>query len=86
MAREDLKPFKGNIETFKKVCVIEEGVITRMYWEHSQGNDEFSVADVVARWDQLHGKGNYDPIDQRFLSAHGFHRQNVIRDGVRLTV
>ena len=69
---------------YKKVCVIENGIITKMYWEHPTGNDPFDHDEVITRWNQLYGKGN-DYTDQRFLSEHGFTRQNVIRDGVRMT-
>lgn len=76
---------QGKLTPYKKVCVIDNGVITRMYWEHPTGNNEFSVDDVVTRWDEMHGKGNYNPTDARFLSDHGFAHHNVIRDGFRPT-
>ena len=84
MAQEPLKPFKGSIQPYKKVCVIESGVITDMYWEHPTGNDHFSVEDVIARWKELY-PDREDFTDPSFLSNHAFARHNVIRDGVRPT-
>ena len=83
MAQEPLKPFKGSIVPYKKVCVIENGEITRMYWEHPTGNDEFDIEPVLETWRTL--GPNEDYTSPRWLSEHGFSAQNVIRDGVRPT-
>ena len=74
----------GQITPYKKVCVIEKGVITRMYWEHPSGNDDFDHNEVINRWVEMHGKNN-DFTTPEFLNNHGFYRSNVIRDGVRPT-
>lgn len=85
MSQEPLKPFKGSLKTYKKVCVIENGIITSMFWEHPAGNDEIDLNEVLSRWHVLYPDADTEDFsDQRFLSAHGFTMQNVVRDGVRM--
>lgn len=84
----DLKPFKGTLQPYKKVCVIEKGLITRMYWEHPAGNKEFDHDEVINRWLELYrgeDRSHPDFTGHQFLSNHGFAMQNVIRDGSRMT-
>lgn len=74
---------QGGIIPYKKVCTIDDGVITTMYWEHPRGNEMFDHTIVINRWTDLYGEeGNF--TDPRFLSSQGFFSQNVIRDGVRV--
>lgn len=70
----------------KKVVVIEDGRIVRMYWEHPDGKDRpIDHDDVIERWKELDGGIVRDYTSQYFLNMRGFPIQNVIRDGVRLT-
>lgn len=80
----DAKAFKGSIAPYKKVCVIEKDTITRMYWEHPTGNEDFDHDDVITKWNKLYGTEGNDYTTQKFLSDHGFSPQNVIRDGARV--
>ena len=84
MAQEPLKPFKGTLTPYKKCCVIDNGVITRMFWEHPAGNEEFDMDEVIQVWMGKYGTET-DFTNQKFLSDHGFKAQNVIRDGHRPT-
>lgn len=85
MAQEPLKPFKGNLQAHKKCCVIEDGIITGMFWEHSGGKDPFDHERVIERWKELYPdmEEMSDFVQTQFLSKHGFTNSNVIRDGVR---
>ena len=76
MADQPLTPYA-------KVCVIEKGAITKMYWEHPHGNIPIDHKKVLKRWKKLYGS-DVDVIDQRFLNSHVFLQKNVIRDGVRM--
>ena len=69
------------LTNYTKCCVIDDGVITRMYWEHPAGNQDFDKDEVLNRWIELEPDADYTNSD--FLAAMGFYRHNVIRDGVR---
>ena len=59
------------IEPYRKIAVLENGKLIKLYWAHSTGKDNIDMMQVLSVWDTIPGwKGRQNEI--AFLVERGY--------------